>query len=64
MNLTREQLEKWQEYLVGKDCPKHPGHIIKDGKYGLWCGIHEFNGWCDGGFCTQEWLDNLKKGIL
>lgn len=60
MELTREQLTKWQEHIIGKRCQKHPTHTVKEGKYGLWCGVKTAFGWCDGGWPTEEWLkENL-----
>lgn len=64
MELTRNELDKWQDDLVGKSCPKHPENIIKRGQWGNWCGHKDKFGWCDGGFPTEEWLNNLRKESL
>ena len=63
--MTTQELDAWQEYLVGKPCPKHPHTIIKNGKFGLWCGNKtELRTWCDGGFPTKEFLESLRKETI
>lgn len=60
--MLRSELEKWQEHLVGKACPIHTGRLIRNGKFGLWCGAKDdFGRWCDGGSVSQEFLTNLRK---
>lgn len=59
--ITQEELKAWQEYQIGKPCTKHPTHILKDGKYGLWCGVKTAFGWCNGDWPTEEWLKNLRN---
>ncbi len=61
MTYTRKEIDAWDEYLLGKDCPVHPNAKIKQGKYGLWCGIKTENGWCNGGWPTEEWINNYRK---
>jgi hypothetical protein len=59
--ITRSELNAWQQYQIGKPCAKHPGHIIKNGRFGLWCGVKTAFGWCDGGWPTEEWLASFRK---
>ena len=59
--ITKQELNAWQEYLPGHFCPKHPSKIIKNGKYGLWCGTKTAFGWCDGGMPTDSWLAKYRK---
>ena len=54
--ITRQQLDKWTDWLVGKSCPKHPQSLIKKGCYGNWCGNKDSFGYCDGGWPTEEFL--------
>ena len=60
MNLTRVEMEIWWKYCRGKPCQYHPAKLIKNGEWGNWCGEKDEMGrWCDGGWPTQEWLNNL-----
>lgn len=54
-------LEAWRAYQIGKECPKHPGMLIKKGKYGNWDGVKTAFGWCDGGSPTDEFINNYRK---
>lgn len=48
MTITEEEYYDWFANQVGKPCEKH-GSIIKDGKYGYWCGNKdELGHWCTG----------------
>lgn len=60
--MTEKELEQWCNHLIGKACPKHPNRIIKEGRYGLWCGAKdEMDRWCDGGSPTKEFLASIRK---
>lgn len=60
--ITRTEINAWQQYLVGKSCPKHPQNLIKTGNYGNWCGQKDILGtWCNGGFPTEDFLKELRK---
>lgn len=60
--MTRKELEAWTDYLVGKPCPKHPHSLIKNARYGLYCGNKdEYGTGCNGGWPTTEFLTNLRK---
>jgi len=59
--VTRQELEAWQTFLVGKACPKHPAYTIREGKFGLWCGVKTAFGWCDGSWPSEEWLNNYRS---
>ena len=61
--ITREEIAAWQAYQLGKPCAKHPAHIIKNGKYGLYCGTKTAFGWCDGGWPTEAWLMNFRQEV-
>ena len=57
--ITREQLDKWQTYQIGKPCPLHPENTVKEGKWGNYCGGKTtFGSHCDGGLPTEEFLTN------
>ena len=54
--MTGDELRHWQDWIVGKPCPKHPQSLIKDGKWGNWCGNKtDLGTWCDGGWPTEEY---------
>jgi hypothetical protein len=60
--MNRKDLTAWSDYLVGKQCPLHPHRIIKEGKWGLYCGEKDkFGVWCNGGWPNQEFINNLRK---
>jgi len=60
--VSGDEMEAWQKYLIGKQCPRHPDKIVKDGYWGLWCGAKtELGTWCDCGWPTNEWLLNFRK---
>ena len=59
--ITRDELAAWQAYQIGKSCTEHPNHILKDGKYGLWCGVKTAFGWCNGAWPSEEFLEKLRK---
>lgn len=61
MEISREELDKWTDWLVGKPCPKHPNMIIQRGRYGNWCKVKTAFGWCDGGFPTEAYINELRK---
>ncbi len=58
----RSELEEWEKYILHKPCPIHPNKLIKSGRWGNWCGEKDNLGrYCDGGFPTDEWINNLRK---
>lgn len=60
--MTVDELRVWQEFMVGKPCPRHPHKTLKDGKWGNWCGEKtQLGTWCDGGWPTEEELQKLKQ---
>ncbi len=62
MALTKEALEAYGEYLIGKPCPLHPHSIMKKGKWDIWCGNKtELGSWCNGDFPSEEFLTNFRK---
>lgn len=61
MELTREEIGAWQDYQIGKACTKHPLQTIKKGRFGNWCGTKTAFGWCDGGWPTEEFINNFRK---
>lgn len=60
--MTSQELENWQASQIGKQCPKHSGHILKNGKYGIWCGVKTAFGYCNGTWPTDEWLKEERNG--
>jgi hypothetical protein len=61
MNILMKELAAWQDEQIGKPCPKHPNHKIKRGKWVNWCGVKTAFGWCDGGWPTEEWINNYRQ---
>ena len=49
MEITHKQHDDFLKAQIGKECQFHPGRIIKDGKWGNWCGGKtEVGTWCEG----------------
>lgn len=47
--------DDFMDSQIGKFCLKHPGHKIKSGKWGNWCGAKtELGTWCEGNTYTHE----------
>jgi len=60
--ITRDELDAWEKYIIGKPCPKHPNSLVKKGKYGTWCGNRtNLGSWCDCGWPTEEFIINHRK---
>ncbi len=38
MEISQNDYMKWEDEQLGKECPFHPGKLIKRGDYGNWCG--------------------------
>lgn len=60
--LTPQILKAWAKYEIGKPCRKHPEYIVKNGKYGNWCGAKDDLGrWCNGSMPTPDFISNFEK---
>ncbi len=60
--VTREEITAWEKHCIGKPCPNHPTHIMKEGKYGMWCGVKtDLGNWCSCSWPSEEWLINYRK---
>lgn len=63
--ISRQELEAWEKYIIGKPCAKHPNRLIRQGNYGLFCGAKTPLGtWCSGHWPTDEWLAEFRKGAV
>ncbi len=57
-------LRAWQKWMIGKQCPKHPQSILRNARYGLWCGNKtEWGVGCDGGFPSDEDIIKMKQDL-
>lgn len=62
MELTREELAAYADYLIGKPCPVHPNNIIKNGYYDIYCGSKtKYGSFCNGGRISIKWLNEYRK---
>ena len=59
--MNESELNQWTKHIIGKPCPYHPNRVVKDGKWGIWCGgKDELGRWCSPD-PTREFLELIRK---